>query len=62
MNIEKLQLKFNSLSFILNNFDVKQLQNKLNLNEIQDNIVIKLLDDIYSIEEDLIILNCIKKE
>ncbi len=51
----------NDLQRKLNNFDMHALINKVQNHLIDNNQVVKLIDDIYNLEEDLIILDCEKK-
>ena len=51
----------NDLQRKLNNFDMHALINKVQNHSIDNNQVVKLIDDIYNLEEDLIILDCEKK-
>lgn len=50
----------NDLNSKLNSFDVDQFLNKVNNKHIDGEQIKKLVDDIYNLEEDLIMIDCEK--
>ena len=60
MNTQNSQGMISRIIPLLQNFDQSKLIEKQNRQDISDEQITKLLNDIYDLEEDLIILDCYK--